>query len=159
MWNLKTILAAFDSHLPDISLKFKEGERYFNTPEEKNYIEEIFHTCPNISIDYGIMEKAHNVYVLCSDFGWTDLGTWGSLYEMSPKDEKGNVTLKCKTMFHESSNNMVAMSPEKLAVVQDLNDYIIADSDNVLLICKREDEQQIRQFVKDASILFDGKYD
>ncbi|HOH55343.1 MAG TPA: mannose-1-phosphate guanylyltransferase [Paludibacteraceae bacterium] len=159
MWNLKTILSAFDFHLPDISSKFKEGERYFNTPEEKTFIEEIFHTCRNISIDYGIMEKAQNVYVLCSDFGWTDLGTWGSLYEMSPKDEKGNVSLKCKTMFYESSNNIVSMSPEKLAVVQDLNDYIIADSDNVLLICKREDEQQIRQFVKDASILFDGKYD
>ena len=158
MWNLRTILAALDFHIPDLAIKFKTIRKYLNTPEEQKYIEEIYPTCPNISIDYGIMEKALNVYVLCSDFGWSDLGTWGSLYEMSPKDKDGNVSLKGKTIFYESNDNIVALTPDKLAVIQDLHGYIVADSDNVLLICKRENEEQIRQFVKDVQILFDGKY-
>ena len=118
----------------------------------------LYEVITNISIDYGIMEKASNVYVLCSDFGWTDLGTWGSLYEMSPKDEHENVTLKCKTVFYESEGNVVALPPGKLAVIQDLEGYIVAESDNVLLICKLEDEQKIRQYVNDINVKFDGKY-
>jgi mannose-1-phosphate guanylyltransferase len=104
------------------------------------------------------MEKASDVHVLCSEFGCTDLGTWGSLYEMSPKDENENVTLKCKTAFYESGNNIVALPAEKLAVIQDLDGYIIAESDNVLLICKLENEQRIRQFVNDSNVKFEGKY-
>jgi len=131
---------------------------FFNTNKEQEFIDQMYQTCPNISIDYGIMEKAANVHVLCSDFGWTDLGTWGSLYEMSPKDEHENVSLKCKTAFYESENNIVVLPSEKLAVIQDLNGYIVAESDNVLLICKLEDEQRIRQYVNDANIQFDGKF-
>lgn len=158
LWNLQTILKAFDELLPEVANKFKVGEALFNTSDEQDFINEMYPSCPNISIDYGIMEKALNVHVLCSDFGWTDLGTWGSLYEMSPKDEKENVTLKCKTVFYESESNIVALPTEKLAVIQGLSDYIIAESDNVLLICKKNDEQRIRQFVNDVNISFDGKY-
>jgi Mannose-1-phosphate guanylyltransferase len=158
LWNLKTIDDAFHSLLPDVATKFDAGKKFYNTPEEQAFIDEIYSTCPNISIDYGIMEKASNVHVLCSDFGWTDLGTWGSLYEMSEKDEQTNVTLKCKTAFYESSNNIVALPPEKLAVIQGLDDYIVAESDNVLLICKKDEEQRIRQFVNDTNIKYDGKY-
>ena len=104
------------------------------------------------------MEKASDVYVLCSDFGWTDLGTWGSLYEMSSKDQNENVTLKCKTVYYESEDNIVVLPSEKLAVIQDLKGYIVAESDNVLLICKRENEQKIRQYVNDINIQFEGKY-
>ena len=129
-----------------------------NTPKEQEFIDGMYPSCPNISIDYGIMEKATDVYVLCSDFGWTDLGTWGSLYEMSPKDENENVTLKCKTVYYESENNIVALPSEKLAVIQDLDGYIVAESDNVLLICKRENEQKIRQYVNDINVQFEGKY-
>jgi mannose-1-phosphate guanylyltransferase len=118
----------------------------------------MYPTCPNISIDYGIMEKAADVYVLCSDFGWTDLGTWGSLYEMSPKDANENVTLKCQSMFYESKNNIVALPNNKLAVIQDLDGYIVAESDNVLLICKLEEEQNIRQYVNDATVNYQEKY-
>jgi len=118
----------------------------------------MYPSCPNISIDYGIMEKATDVYVLCSDFGWTDLGTWGSLYELSPKDEEQNVTLKCNSVFYESKNNIVALPKEKLVVIQDLEGYIVAESDNVLLICKLENEQRIRQYVNDTNVKFDGKY-
>ena len=158
LWNLQTIVKAFDQLLPEVSTKFTVGKEFFNTDKEQDFIDQMYPSCPNISIDYGIMEKAANVHVLCSDFGWTDLGTWGSLYEMSPKDEHENVTLKCKTAFYESGNNIVALPSEKLAVIQDLNGYIVAESDNVLLICKLEDEQRIRQFVNDMNVTFDGKF-
>jgi mannose-1-phosphate guanylyltransferase len=158
LWNLQTITKAFDELLPEVSNKFTAGEEFFNTPKEQAFIDQMYQSCPNISIDYGIMEKASNVYVLCSDFGWTDLGTWGSLYEMSTKDENKNVSLKCKTAFYESEENIVVLPSEKLAVIQDLKGYIVAESDNVLLICKLEDEQRIRQFVNDMNIKFDGKF-
>jgi mannose-1-phosphate guanylyltransferase len=158
LWNLQTISKAFDELLPEVSSKFNAGKEFFNTDKEQIFIDEMYPSCPNISIDYGIMEKAANVHVLCSDFGWTDLGTWGSLYEMSPKDENENVTLKCQTAFYESENNIVVLPSEKLAVIQDLNGYIVAESDNVLLICKLENEQKIRQFVNDMNVKFDGKF-
>lgn len=158
LWNLQTIDSAFDEFLPEISRKFKIGKDYFNTAKEQDFIDEMYQSCPNISIDYGIMEKAANVYVLCSDFGWTDLGTWGSLYEMSPKDEDSNVTLKCKSAFYESQDNVVVLERNKLAVIQGLEGYIVAESDNVLLICKREEEQRIRQFVNDTHIRFNDEY-
>jgi len=158
LWNLQTIVKAFDELLPEVATKFDAGKELFNTPNEQAFIDGMYPSCPNISIDYGIMEKASDVFVLCSDFGWTDLGTWGSLYEMSPKDENENVTLKCKTVYYESEDNIVVLPSEKLAVIQDLKGYIVAESDNVLLICKRENEQKIRQYVNDVNVQFDGKY-
>ena len=158
LWNLQTIVKAFDELLPEVANKFTAGKAFYNTPKEQEFIDQMYQSCPNISIDYGIMEKATDVHVLCSDFGWTDLGTWGSLYEMSPKDEQANVTLKCKTAFYESTENIVALPAEKLVVIQDLNGYIVAESDHVLLICKRENEQRIRQYVNDINVKFDGKY-
>jgi mannose-1-phosphate guanylyltransferase len=158
LWNLQTIVKAFDELLPEVANKFNAGEKFYNTANEQAFIDEMYASCPNISIDYGIMEKAKDVHVLCSDFGWTDLGTWGSLYEMSPKDENENVALKCKTAFYESEGNIVVLPPEKLVVIQDLKGYIVAESDNVLLICKLEEEQRIRQFVNDMNVTFDGKF-
>jgi mannose-1-phosphate guanylyltransferase len=158
LWNLQTIVKAFDELLPEVANKFNAGKDFFNTEKEQEFIDQMYTSCPNISIDYGIMEKAANVHVLCSDFGWTDLGTWGSLYEMSPKDENQNVALKCKTAFYNSEDNIVVLPSEKLAVIQDLKGYIVAESDNVLLICKLEDEQRIRQFVNDMNVTFDGKF-
>jgi len=158
LWNLQAIDKAFDDLLPEVATKFKAGKELFNTEKEQAFIDEMYPSCPNVSIDYGIMEKASDVYVLCSDFGWTDLGTWGSLYEMSPKDEQENVTLKCKTAFYESKNNIVVLPSDKLAVIQDLDGYIVAESDNVLLVCKRENEQRIRQFVNDMNVKFEGKF-
>ena len=96
--------------------------------------------------------------MLCSDFGWSDLGTWGSLYDLSPKDDHQNVSLKCETVFYESNDNIVALPSNKLAVIENLNGYIVAESDNVLLICRKEEEQRIRQFVNDVNVKYDGKY-
>lgn len=155
VWNVKTILDAFHKYLPEITTRFDKGVHLFNTEAEKAFIDEQFPVCPNISIDYGIMEKTDNVYMLCADFGWSDLGTWGSLYDLSDKDENENATLKCNSLFYESHNNMVTLSDGKLAVVQGLDDYIIAESDNVLLICKKTEEQRIKQFVTDVKLKYD----
>lgn len=158
LWNLKTIDNAFETLLPDVASKFKAEPDVYNTPKEQAFIDEIYPTCMNISIDYGIMEKAANVFVLCADIGWTDLGTWGSLYEMSHKDEHANVALKCKTLFYESSENIIALPHDKLAVIEGLSGYLVAESDNVLLICKKDNESRIRQFVNDAVVSFDGAF-
>jgi mannose-1-phosphate guanylyltransferase len=160
LWNVNAILDAFAKFLPDITVRFDLGKNLFNTPEERNFIDENFAYCLNISIDYGIMEKADNVYMLCVNFGWADLGSWGSLFDIAHKDENSNAVLKKnKTLLYESSGNVVALdNPEKLAVVQGLNDYIVAESGNVLLICKKEDEQRIKQFVADAQMKYDKEF-
>ena len=158
LWNLKTIDVAFNIYLPEVAAKFTAGAAFYNTEKEQDFIDEMYPSCPNISIDYGVMEKADSVYVLCAEFGWSDLGTWGSLYDLSDKDENQNVVLKCDTILYDSKDNIVALPKEKLAVIQDLSGYIVAESENVLLICKRDDEQRIRQFVNDANFKFLGKY-
>lgn len=158
IWNVNTIINAFSKHLPEISSKFETGHGIYNTEAEKEFIQTNFPACPNISIDFGIMEKASNVYVLAASFGWSDLGTWGALYELSEKDENQNVNLKSHTLAYESKNNIISLSSEHLVVIQGLEDYIIAEDDNVLLICKKEEEQRIRQFVTDAKVNFGDKY-
>jgi mannose-1-phosphate guanylyltransferase len=158
LWNVKTILDAFHTYLPEITTRFDSGIQYFNTNQEKAFIDDHFPTCPNISIDYGIMEKANNVYMLCAEFGWSDLGTWGSLYDLADKDESQNVALKCNALFYESADNIVALSCGKLAVIQGLEDYIIVESNNVLLICKKSEEQRIKQFVADVKLKYEEEY-
>ena len=149
IWNLKTISEAFRYLLPEVADRFREGELLMGTEREEKFIEEIFPKCPNISIDYGIMEKAENVYVLPSSFGWSDLGTWGSLYELSEKDENQNVSLHSKAYFHEAEGNIVVLEPGKIAIVQGVDDMIIAEEQGALLICKRAEEQRIKQFVSE----------
>lgn len=158
LWNLRTIYSAFHSFLPEIVEKFREGYLYMGTDREDDFIQRIFPTCPNISIDYGVMEKAQNVFVLPSDFGWSDLGTWGSLYELSDKDDNGNVTLHSEASYYDSHRNIVTMESGKLAVIQGLDDMIVAEQGNVLLICHKSQEQQIRQFVNDANDRYNGQF-
>ena len=98
------------------------------------------------------MEKADNVYVSLGDFGWSDLGTWGSLYDLSEKDEESNVTLKCDSLLYNSNNNIVVLPEGKLAVIEGLEGYLIAESDNVLLICPKDEEHSIRKYVNDTQI-------
>ncbi len=158
LWNLQAIENAFKKHLPDIITKFESGIEYFNTDKEQKFINEIFPTCQSISIDYGVMEKAEDVYVLCSEFGWSDLGTWGSLYDLSDKDENNNSTLICDAIYYESENNIVTLPEGNLAVIKDLDGYIVSQSDNVLMICKLEDESHIRQIVNDVNFKYNGKF-
>ena len=158
IWNLQTISEAFEKYMPEVAEKFRDGEMLMGTDKEDEFIERIFPTCPNISIDYGVMEKADNVYVLPSDFGWSDLGTWGSLHELSEKDAEGNVSLHSNALFYESEGNVVTLESGKLAVLQGMKDMIVAESNGVLLICKKEEEQRIKQFVTDAENKFGGKF-
>ena len=158
IWNLQTISEAFRYLLPEVADRFREGELLMGTDKEEDFIEVMFPKCPNISIDYGIMEKADNVYVLPSNFGWSDLGTWGSLYELSEKDAQRNVSLHSDALFYEAEGNVVTLEPGKLAVVQGVDDMIIAEQEGVLLVCKKAEEQRIKQFVADAQDKFEGKY-
>jgi len=148
-WSLKSIMKAFETHLSEIHSLFQEGKKYYGTANEPVFIEKTYGACKNISIDYGVMEKADNVYVLISEFGWSDLGTWGSLYEQLEKDKKQN-SVKGKNVFiHDSSGNIVNVPDDKLVVLQGLDDYIVVQNDNVLLICRLEEEQKIKQFVNE----------
>jgi mannose-1-phosphate guanylyltransferase len=158
LWNVQTILTAFDELLPDVASRFNSGVEHFNTPSEADFIESIFPACPNISIDYGILEKASNVYVISADFGWSDLGTWGSLHDLSEKDADNNAVLKCKALFYNSNDNLVSLPGGKLAILSDMNGYIVTESDNVLLICKMEKEQEIRQYVIDTQMKLGDEY-
>ncbi len=146
VWNLQTISEAFRYLLPEVADRFREGELLMGTDKEEDFIEVMFPKCPNISIDYGIMEKADNVYVLPSSFGWSDLGTWGSLYELSEKDEHGNVSLHSETHYHEAEGNIVVLEPGKVAIVQGVNDMIIVEERGALLVCKKSEEQRIKEF-------------
>jgi mannose-1-phosphate guanylyltransferase len=158
LWNGKTISEAFDLYAIEMSNKFKSGKEYYNTDKEQDFINNIYQSCTNLSIDYAILEKAKNVHVIAAEFGWSDLGTWGSLYELSNKDENNNVTLKGKSLLYESKNNIIAIPEGKLAVVQGLDDYIIAQADNALLICQKSEEQRIRQFVNDTKVKIGEEY-
>jgi mannose-1-phosphate guanylyltransferase len=149
IWALNTIQYAFETLLDDVFSAFNEKANTFGTPEETKAIEEIYPACRNISIDYGIMEKASNVYVLGADFGWSDLGTWTSLYEHSEKNEQQNALSNTNVLTYNTSNTIVKAPHGKLVVVQGLKDYIVVDTNDALLICSKKEEQQIRLFVND----------
>lgn len=152
IWSLQSLLKAFDTHLQNVSLLFEKGMKLYNTSNEVHFIKKIYSECPAISIDYGIMEKAKNVFVLTADFGWSDLGTWGSLYENKEKDSDGNVISGDNILIYDTKNCIVNISDQKVAVLQGLDGYIVAESNETLMICRKEDEQQIKQFVTDVKI-------
>ena len=158
VWSLKSIMKAFEQFLPDINTLFKEGVGLYNTEKESNFISETYGDCKNISIDYGVMEKADNVYVYGSDFGWADLGTWGSLYDNSSKDENQNAILGDNVFTYDVDNSIINVPKEKLVVIQGLKDYIVVESDGTLLICKKEDEQDIKRYVNDIKMKLGDKY-
>ncbi len=142
LWSLQSIDDAFKKYLPKVYELFESQSELF-------VLDDIYSECPNISIDYGIMEKAENVFVLQSHFGWSDLGTWGALYDNAEKDDKENAIIGSNVMIYESKNCMVSIPNKKLAVIDGLENFIVVDSADRLLICKRDDEQKIRQFVND----------
>ena len=145
VWKAKSILDAIAEFLPDTYQLFASIENEYGTTREQENIEHIYPECRAISIDYGIMEKADNVYVRCGDFGWSDIGTWGSMYEYSKKDDHGNAAVN--TIFFESERCLVRVPEGKLAVIEGLNDFIVVDTDDVLLVCPKENEQNIKKFI------------
>jgi mannose-1-phosphate guanylyltransferase len=158
IWSLPSITRAFEKHLPDIQGLFNDGAALYGTSEEASFIRDVYEACGKISIDYGIMENAANVYVLCADFGWSDLGTWGSLYEHLKHDEAGNGTGSGQAIAFNAKNNVVHAPAGKLTVIQGLEDYIIVDTEDVLLICRKQDEQQIRMMVDEVKLRAGERY-
>jgi len=152
IWSLKSIMTAFNNYLPEISSLFKDGFNYYNTPDEESFIAKAYFECSNISIDYGIMEKADNVFVYCSNFGWADLGTWGSLNEHLAHDKNNNSIRGNNVFAYDLQKCIVNLPDDKLAVIQGLENYIVVESDGILLICKKEDEQEIKQYVNDIKM-------
>jgi len=158
IWNIKSILEAFKKHLPDMFLAFDEGRKMLGTSQEKAFIRRTYTECKSISIDYGIMEKADNVYVMCTDIGWSDLGTWSSLYDHSVHDKKGNSIVSGNLFSYDNKGNIFNIAPGKVAVVQGLKDYIVVDSGDVLLIVKKEEEQNIKNYLEDVKKETNDKY-
>ncbi|MGB0917010.1 MAG: mannose-1-phosphate guanylyltransferase, partial [Flavobacteriales bacterium] len=150
VWSVDGIVSSFKQHMPDLHQLFVDGEEQFNTRSEKKQIESIYMQCKSISIDYGIMEKAKNVYTLAADIGWSDLGTWGSLYSYSDKDEEGHVIQGKNVLTYDSKNCVVNVPKNKLVVLQGMEDMIVVENDDILLVCKQEDEQQIKRIVNDV---------
>ena len=147
IWSIKSILHAFEKHLPELNTLFMDGSDQYFTENEPAYIEKAYTVCKSISIDYGIMEKADNVFVLAADIGWSDLGTWGSLYDTSDKDGNGNAIIGAKPLTYNTHNNIINLPSGMVAVIQGVDDCIVVEDNGIMLICKRSDEQNIRGYV------------
>lgn len=158
LWTADNILKAFRKYSPEIFQLLKAPEGVYGTSKETDFIDRQFPNAPNISIDYAIMEKADNVYVKIVDFGWSDLGTWKALYEVSPRNADGNVTQNCKVLAADCKGSMFAVSGDKIVVAAGLKDYIVADNGNALLIYPIADEQKIRQIVNEVKTRFGENY-
>ncbi|MDN4166401.1 mannose-1-phosphate guanylyltransferase [Cytophagales bacterium LB-30] len=146
IWHVSSILAAFEEHLPDMVEVFEAGLAALHTPKEQAFIAQAYSQCKNISIDYGVMEKADNVYVVKGDFGWSDLGSWNALHEISEKDADNNV-VQANGILMDTKNSYVIGPAEKLILVQGLEGYLVAECDNVLLICRKDLEGKFREFI------------
>lgn len=146
VWNVSTIVNAFRVYQPAISDIFEDMLPIYGTVKEQEVINEKFPTCESISVDYAIMEKAEEIYVFPADFGWSDLGTWGSLLLNTERDIYGNSCIGENIQVYETSNCMIHTTQEKRVVVQGLDGYIVAEKNDTLLICKLSEEQRIKQF-------------
>jgi mannose-1-phosphate guanylyltransferase len=159
VWSVSSIQKAFKKYLPEINELFKDGKNVYNTSDEQSFIRTVYYQCTNISIDYGIMEKAENVYILPTDFGWSDLGTWSSIYQLAEKDYVGNAVIPAeKVIMYDSSNCMVNVPKDKLVILQGLHDFIVVESNNTLLICPLDEEQSVKQIVSDVKSRFGAEY-
>lgn len=149
VWNVNTIVNAMRVYQPALSKIFEKMLPYFFTDKEQEMINELFPMCENISVDYAVMEKADAIYVFPASFGWSDLGTWGSLHENSQKDAQGNVCIGENIKMYESRNCVVHTTQEKKVVIQGLDGYIIAEKNDTLLVCRLSEEQRIKEFSED----------
>ena len=150
VWQVKNVIKAFENFLPEMYDVFVAEKDAFNTPAEKKALEHIYPLCTTISIDFGIMEKANNVYVIPASFGWSDLGTWNSAYDNLEKDYLGNAIAGENVMVIDAQDCIIHSGNNKLLVLQGMKDFIIVDTSDVLLICKRDKEQEIKDYVAEV---------
>ena len=158
IWSVKSILKAFELYLPKMHAIFSEGACNYNTKSEVDFIEQNYSKSENISIDFGIMEKASDVFVLPVEFGWNDLGTWGSLYNKLEKDGNQNATVSGNVLYRDSQNNIVRTQSGKRVVIQGLNDYIVVEKEDILLICPKNQEQEIKQITSEVKTKFGDEF-
>jgi mannose-1-phosphate guanylyltransferase len=149
VWKVGSIIKAFEKYMPDVAEVFEEGLAHFSQDSEESFVKKAYSLVRNISIDYGIMEKADEVYVVLGDFGWSDLGSWTSLHEIHEKDEENNV-VEANAILYDTKNSYIKVSPQKLVVIEGLDNYLINDSENVLIICKMDGDKKFREFVNAA---------
>ncbi len=152
VWKLSSIMESFSRHLPDVDLLFKTGRAAFGTSNEAAFIESTYKDCRSISIDYGIMEKANNVFVMAADFGWSDLGTWGSLYQQGEKDEMNNVLSGESIFSYGNSDCIIHSTSGKILVVKGLKDYIVVESDGDILVIPKSEEQEMRSVIDEIGL-------
>jgi mannose-1-phosphate guanylyltransferase len=158
IWSAKSIIKAFENYLPEMYHLFAKGISSYNTSKEEAFVNTVYAAAENISIDYGVLEKADNVYVKKASFDWNDLGTWGALQEKLPKDKDGNAVVRSITHLNDAAGNMIYSSAEKLVVIEGINDYIIVDKEDVLLIYPKTKEQDIKKLLNQVSSKFGEKY-
>jgi mannose-1-phosphate guanylyltransferase len=158
VWEVKNIIKAFETQLPEMHEVFDAEKEFYNTDGEADAIERIYPQCVSISIDYGIMEKADNVYVIPSSFGWSDLGTWKSTYDIIEKDYLGNAVAGDNVVVIDATKNMIHTGADRLVVLQGLDEFIVVDTSDVLLICKKDKEQEIKEYVAEIKRSKGDKY-
>jgi mannose-1-phosphate guanylyltransferase len=158
IWSVESVLKAFQTLSPDIFNILAAGEGHYNTPNEQNFIDTAYPTTPNISVDFAIMEKAQNVFTIPAEFGWSDLGTWASLYAISEKDAANNVVLADQALLYDVRDCIVRAPAGKLIVLKDLQNYILIDEPDVLLLVPKDKEQEIKQITAAVKSKFGGQY-
>ena len=158
IWNVNSIASAFEKYLPEMHQLFADAEYSLGSAREQEIIKGVYQMCPNISIDYGVLEKADNAFVYPADFGWSDLGTWASLYDVYAKDNSGNAINGKMVNTVDSGGNMICVPEDKLVVLNGVRDLIVVESDKVLLISERKREQEVKQIVTDVKLKYGEKY-
>ena len=157
-WRVDTIMEAMRRHAPEVAEVFDSGNGVYCSGGERDFIQANYATSPSISIDFAVMEKAPAVLVEKVDFGWSDLGTWGSIYDISPKNRDGNIVQQCRALTFESHNNVVAVRGDKLVVLSGLDGYIVADTPDALMIVPLSDEQKIKNYVNEVKARYGEQY-
>lgn len=159
VWSAAAILDALQKHQNELNNIFKEGDSLYNTPQETPFIQHAYYQCKNISIDLGVLEKAGNVYVYPGNFTWSDLGTWASVYQKSEKDYLGNAVIPHeRVIMYDSTNCMVNVPDDKLVILQGLDDFLVAESNNTLLICHKDQEENVKQIFNDVRSKYGAEY-
>ncbi|GGZ41189.1 mannose-1-phosphate guanylyltransferase [Echinicola pacifica] len=149
VWKNKAIIQAFEKYLPEMAEVFEEGTAYFFSQDQEEFVKRAYSLVKNITIDLGIMEKSDSVYLILGDYGWSDLGSWLSIHKLKDRDNANNV-VEANAMLYDTTNSFIKVSPQKLVVVHGLDNYLVTESDNVLLICKLDAEKKFKEFVADA---------